>query len=97
MYDHKSAAMKALYPNSPMGTPEISRTNSLRSSGKRSVADKSDGATSAGTSGTTGTTGTWDPSTASANRTKDSSGGTEAAWDSLTANGKKAKESVSSP
>jgi hypothetical protein len=95
MCDHKSAAMKALYPNSPMiGTPEISRTNSLRSSGKRSVADKSDGATGAGASGTTGT---WDTSTASANRTKDSSGGTEAAWDSLTANGKKAKESVSSP
>jgi hypothetical protein len=68
MCESRSAAIKGLYPNSPMaGTPVLSRTNSLRSSGKRSVADKTESGT--------GTNGTWDTSTASGNENKESNAG----------------------
>ncbi|KAF2707487.1 hypothetical protein K504DRAFT_503726 [Pleomassaria siparia CBS 279.74] len=40
MCDSRSAAIKGLYPNSPRaGTPVVSRTNSMRSQGRRSVGD----------------------------------------------------------
>ena len=79
MCEHKSAAIKGLYPNSPpMGMPVVSRTNSLRSSGKRSVTDKTESGT--GVSGT-GSHGTWDRPTTIGNRSKESEARADSEWD----------------
>jgi hypothetical protein len=79
MCEHKSAAIKGLYPNSPpVGLPVVSRTNSLRSSGKRSVTDKTESASGVSAAGSHGT---WGTSMASGNKSKESIGRTESEWD----------------